>query len=402
MRVERLSTKSTGLEGVLERLERRWSIEDYIDRVKPIVDDVASRCYEAVKEYSCRFDGVCYDDPLIPGSELYMYEEMLGPQLLSAIDVIIESVRGYFESIKPSTAESGKVKTLWLPVESAALYVPGGRNPYPSTAIMTVTPASVAGVKEIHVLTPPRRGGVKADPATVVAAYRAGASSVYAVGGPQAIAGVAYGCKPLPRVDMIAGPGGAYVQAAKALVASRVGIDMIAGPTELFVIAFNADPSRVALEALAQAEHGPSSTIIVASPDGGLLDSVREELEMLAGGREDLAVVYLVETESIEEALELADRFAPEHLLVLGAEPSRIPSAGIVSVGVPAAYLDYAAGPSHVLPTNRAARWRGGLSVYDFLRPVAMVDGMDRRLLEAARVMAEYEGFIFHKRSLEV
>ncbi len=402
MRLERLSTRSLGLEGVLGRLERRWSIEDYMDKVKPIVEDVASRCYEAVKEYSCRFDGACYDEPLIPESEVHVYEEKLSPRLLNAIDAVVESVRGYFESIKPSTIQSGNAKTLWLPVESAALYVPGGRNPYPSTAIMTVTPASVAGVKGIHVLTPPRGGDLKVDPATVVAAYRAGASGVYAVGGPQAIAGVAYGCKPLPRVDMIAGPGGAYVQAAKALVANRVGIDMIAGPTELFIIAVDAGPGRVAVEALAQAEHGSSSTVVVASPSGDLLDSVSGELARLASGRGDLAAVYLVETDSVEEALELADRYAPEHLLLLGVEPSWIPSAGAVSMGVPTAYLDYAAGPSHVLPTNRAARWRGGLSVYDFLRPVAVVDGMDRRLLDAARVLAEYEGFTLHRRSLEV
>ncbi len=402
MRIERLSTRDLGVGGVLSRLERRWSIEEYMTRVKPIVDDVAERCYEAVREYSCRFDGVCHEDPLIPRSELAEYEDALDQRLLDAIDRVVESAREYFTSIKPADTVSRGVRTVWKPVDSVALYVPGGRNPYPSTAVMTVTPASVAGARTISVLTPPRPGRLKADPATVVAAYRAGATGVYAVGGPQAIAGAAYGCKPLPKADMIAGPGGAYVQAAKALVAIRVGVDMIAGPTELLVVALGVEPRRVAVEALAQAEHGPASTVVIVSPDGGLLDAVAREIAGLAGGRGDLAAVYLVETVSLEEALELADGYAPEHLLFLGVEPPWIPSAGAVSLGVPTAYLDYAAGPSHVLPTNGAARWRGGLSVYDFLRSVAVVESMDRGLLEAARAIAEYEGFTLHRRSLEV
>ncbi len=399
MRIVRLSTRD-GVSGILSAIRRSWSLEEAMEAVKPIVEDVESRCYDAVYEYSCRLDGACYRDPTVPPDSIPEYEEKLDYKVLEAIDRIIESVREYHKHILPVEAGARGSRLAWLPIESAAIYVPGGRNPYPSTAIMTVVPASVAGVREIHVLTPPRMG-LKADPATVVAAYRSGATMVYAVGGPQAIAGVAFACKPLPRVDLVAGPGGRYVQAAKLLVHGRVGIDMLAGPTELMIIAGpRASPRRVAMEALAQAEHGPSSMVVVASWSMRVLDGVMEEIQGLAPGG-DMADIYLVEAGSLGEALQLADWLAPEHLLLLDVTVDGIPSAGAVSLGVPTAYLDYAAGPSHVLPTGGVARWRGGLSVYDFLRPVAVVEGVDPGLMEAARVLALYEGFEWHCRSLE-
>lgn len=402
MKTVRLST-AQGIDKVLEALSRRWSLQAYMEKVRPIVKEVAERGYEAVMDYSRRLDGAAYEDPRIDKADLPSYEEPLPYKLIEAIELVSARVREYSRATLPGPSGVKGAMLTWKPVERAAIYVPGGRNPYPSTAIMTVAPASVAGVNRIHVLTPPKPGPLMADPGVVVAAYRAGATGVYAVGGPQAIAGVAYATPPLPGVDMVAGPGGPYVQAAKALVHGRVGIDMIAGPTELFIIAESADPERVALEALAQAEHGEASTVVIASPDPGLLDRLEASLAGLGGG-EGMAPVFLVETGSLEEAAELASRYAPEHLQVLTPDPAGVAglvsNAGAVSLGAPTAYLDYAAGPSHVLPTSGAARWRGGLSVYDFLKPVAMVDEVDEDLLEAARVLAGYEGFRMHLKSL--
>ena len=402
MRLVRLTTRA-GLGKVLGEIGRRWSLGDYVERVKPIVAEVKARGYQAVMDYSLKLDGVAHQDPVITRDEVYVYEEPLDYRMLEAIDKVVGRVREYHKATMPAETGIKGARLAWKPVERVAIYVPGGRNPYPSTAIMTVAPASVAGVRGIHVLTPPRKGKLKADPAVVVAAFRSGASGVYAVGGPQAVAGVAYGATPLPKVDLIAGPGGPYVQAAKALVYGVVGIDMIAGPTELFIIASGVEPGRVALEALAQAEHGPSSTVVIASPEPGLLDGVESSLAEMGYG-EGLAPVFLVETRSLEEAAELASLYAPEHLQVLAPEPARVAemvgSAGAISLGAPTAYLDYAAGPSHVLPTSGAARWRGGLSVYDFLKPVPVVDDVDEDLVDAARVLAGYEGFKMHLRSL--
>ncbi|MCE4603187.1 MAG: histidinol dehydrogenase [Desulfurococcales archaeon] len=402
MKLVRLTTRA-GLGKVLGAIGRRWSLGDYIERVRPIVAEVEARGYPAVMDYSLKLDGVAYEDPLVSRDEVHLYEEPLDYGLLEAIERVVDRVKSYHRATMPSTSGVKGARLTWRPVDRVAIYVPGGRNPYPSTAIMTVAPASVAGVRGIHVLTPPRRGRLKADPAVVVAAFKSGASGVYAVGGPHAVAGVAYGTIPLPRVDLVVGPGGPYVQAAKALVHGVVGIDMIAGPTELFIIASGVEPGRVALEALAQAEHGPSSTVVIASPDQDLLDRVEASLAGMGYGGW-MAPIFLVETSSIEEAADLASLYAPEHLQILAPEPDRIAgmvrSAGAVSLGVPTAYLDYAAGPSHVLPTSGAARWRGGLSVYDFLKPVSMVDAVDEDLVSAARVLAEYEGFKMHLRSL--
>lgn len=387
---------------IARRVSRGFDIEGVIEHVKPIVLDVRRRCMGAVREYSQRFDGVFHDNPIIYSDEVHAYEERLDYKVIEAIEVAASHVKRFSRSIMPSSIDTGVARLEWLPVERVGAYVPGGRNPYPSTAIMTVVPAKVAGSREVFVTTPPLKGRIKADPAVVVASFRSGADGVIALGGPQAIAGMAFGCSPLPKVDMIVGPGGPYVQAAKLLVYGHVGIDMVAGPTELMVIAHpGSKPSHVALEVLAQGEHGRDSLVIVASSDGGLLESVANTVSERVYDGETFATLYLAKVRDMREAFALADMVAPEHLLVYGPLDV-MPSSGAISLGVPTPLLDYGLGPSHVLPTGGAARWRGGLSVYDFLRPVAVAHrpgGKD--LLEAGKTLARYEGFRLHLESLE-
>ncbi|MCE4613509.1 MAG: histidinol dehydrogenase [Desulfurococcales archaeon] len=399
----------SGLLEAVRRIRRAAGPDNYLEKVEPIVRDVSSRCYEAVKDYSERFDGVSFEDPTITRSDAALYEAYVSEEFLDAAMRIVERVKGYSKALMPGPVKYNGIRLRWEPIEKVAVYVPGGLNPYPSTAIMAVVPAQVAGVREIYVLTPPCKGCKgKADPRVVVASFLAGASRVYAVGGPQAIAGVAYACKPLPGVYKVVGPGSPYVQAAKLLVSHIVGIDMVAGPTELFIIAdSSADPRRLAAEAMAQGEHGPSSVIVLASPDKSVLAKTRDIIRESYRRRGSyFAPVYLLLTSSIEEAVKASNLLAPEHLLLETSDPEglieEIRNAGIVSIGVPTAYIDYAAGPSHVLPTSGAALWRGGLTVYDFLKPVQIVEGLDREALEAARVMARSEGFKFHESSMAV
>ncbi|WP_460124638.1 histidinol dehydrogenase [Stetteria hydrogenophila] len=404
--VERYSTREQGLEGVLARLSRPYRIEEYVERVRPIVEAVAREGYEAVKRFSQRFDGVSFDDPRVGEDEEREALAAVGEEVLRALETAARAVRAFQEAVKPEPRRVGGVELRWLPVERVGVYAPAGGRPYPSTVIMTVVPARVAGSRLVVVATPPsRRRGFKADPLVTAAARVAGADAVYAVGGAQAVAGLAFGAAPLPRVDLIAGPGGPYVEAAKLLASSMVGIDLIAGPTELAVVADDsADPELVALDMLAQAEHGPLSTVLLATPSGWLASEVEGILRRAPG--EGMGRLVIAETRSLGEAAELVDRFAPEHLEVLARDPgevlSRVGSAGAVTVGVPAALLDYALGPSHVLPTGGSARWRGGLSVYDFLKPVAVASGIPAaEILEAAITLARAEGFEFHARSLE-
>ena len=398
---------SMGIERIIAILEeKRVKLEDYIARVEPIVRDVSRRCYDAVREYSEKLDGISFDDPRIGRESLASVMEDLDGGFVEAVERIAKAVKEYSRALIPPPLKLEKVVVEWKPLERVAVYVPGGRSPYPSTAIMGVALASAAGVRDIVVITPPCRGCKhKTDAGVIAASFIAGASSVYAVGGPHGIAGVAYGCKPLPRVQKIVGPGGPYVQAAKILVSHLVGIDMVAGPTELFIIVdSSADPKIIALEALAQAEHGANSIVVIASPDKSLLHAVRGLLERL--GSSGMAPVFLVATGSLEEALAIAEAFAPEHLLIEARDPEKlaesVTNAGIVSLAIPTAYIDYAAGPSHILPTGGAASWRGGLTVLDFMKPVQLVRGVVPHYLELAKLMAIYEGFAYHLKSLEV
>jgi histidinol dehydrogenase len=274
-----------------------------------------------------------------------------------------------------------RVEVRTEPVHAAGLYAPGGRAAYPSSVLMTCIPARVAGVVRLAVVTPPGAGG-RPNAAVLAACSIAGAGEVYAVGGAQAIAALAFGTQTIPPVDVIAGPGNRFVTEAKRRVSGVVGIDGIAGPSELLIVADGtADPRLVALDLCAQAEHGEDSPLVVVSPDGALLDEVAERVEELARERTSVAdaPLALVDAPGVEMALILADAYAPEHLELSFASADeavargRVAGCVFIGVGGATAFGDYAAGSNHVLPTGRAARFGGPLSPRAFMRRTSVV-----------------------------
>ncbi len=291
------------------------------------------------------------------------------------------------------------------PVQRAAVYVPGGRAPYPSTVVMGVVTAREAGVPEIVVCSPPGRSG-DVDPVVLGACELAGAGEVYRMGGAQAVAALAHGTETVSAVDVIVGPGNLYVQEAKRQLSGQVGIDSFAGPSDLLVIAAgDCDPEPIALDMLAQGEHGPGTLVVCACSSGALL---QELCGRLAATPDTGAVHRLVEVPSSEYALALAQAFAPEHLELIGPRAEeladRVTRAGCVFVGAASAtaFGDYIAGSNHVLPTNGAARFASALSTAHFRRSFTEVRISDgTQLARAAAPIARAEGFELHARSME-
>lgn len=401
--------------------EFRNDISVYVERVKPIVDDVRRRGWEAVKEYTLKFDRVDVVDPRVSREKLGEALDVVGEEVRWALEVAIDSVREYHEAIKPrelvyeNRRRGIRIVLKPIPLASVGVYVPGGAHPYPSSAIMTVVPAKVVGVQRVAVATPPRPyGDFLAHPVILAAAYLAGADIVYAIGGAQAIAALAYGARPyIEPVDKIVGPGNFYVVAAKYLVSRDVGIDMLAGPSEIMVVAgkdAQKDVDQLALDLLAQAEHGILSIGIFATDSRELALNVVDKIALLARGKDgEIGSIYVFVLNSLEECVKFANIVAPEHLELVGENASQlidmVENAGAVAVNMPVALTDFSAGPSHVLPTSGSARWRGGLTTYDFVKLVAITEVLDsktvKELVEAAKVIAEVEGFSFHRDSLE-
>ncbi|HIP66436.1 MAG TPA: histidinol dehydrogenase [Pyrodictium sp.] len=401
--------------------EFRNDISVYVERVKPIVDDVRRRGWEAVKEYTLKFDRVDVVDPRVSREKLGEALDVVGEEVRWALEVAIDSVREYHEAIKPrelvyeNRRRGIRIVLKPIPLASVGVYVPGGAHPYPSSAIMTVVPAKVVGVQRVAVATPPRPyGDFLAHPVILAAAYLAGADIVYAIGGAQAIAALAYGARPyIEPVNKIVGPGNFYVVAAKYLVSRDVGIDMLAGPSEIMVVAgkdAQKDVDQLALDLLAQAEHGILSIGIFATDSRELALNVVDKIALLARGKDgEIGSIYVFVLNSLEECVKFANIVAPEHLELVGENASQlidmVENAGAVAVNMPVALTDFSAGPSHVLPTSGSARWRGGLTTYDFVKLVAITEVLDsktvKELVEAAKVIAEVEGFSFHRDSLE-
>ena len=401
--------------------EFRNDISVYVERVKPIVDDVRRRGWEAVKEYTLKFDRVDVVDPRVSREKLGEALDVVGEEVRWALEVAIDSVREYHEAIKPrelvyeSRRRGIRIVLKPIPLASVGVYVPGGAHPYPSSAIMTVVPAKVVGVQRVAVATPPRPyGDFLAHPVILAAAYLAGADIVYAIGGAQAIAALAYGARPyIEPVNKIVGPGNFYVVAAKYLVSRDVGIDMLAGPSEIMVVAgkdAQKDVDQLALDLLAQAEHGILSIGIFATDSRELALNVVDKIALLARGKDgEIGSIYVFVLNSLEECVKFANIVAPEHLELVGENASQlidmVENAGAVAVNMPVALTDFSAGPSHVLPTSGSARWRGGLTTYDFVKLVAITEVLNsktvKELVEAAKVIAEVEGFSFHRDSLE-
>ena len=375
-----------------------------------IVNDVRSRGDRALRKYAVRWDGLGKREAMrVPEVEMREAWEKTDPDLRNAIAQAAENIRRYCEWQKPQEwrreIEPGVVVgQLVRPLDSVGCYVPGGRYPLPSTLLMTVIPAQVAGVLQIRVVSP------KPAQVTLGAAAFLGVKEFYRVGGAQAIAALAYGTKSIPRAEKIVGPGNHYVTAAKKLVAFDCAIEFLAGPTEAVVISERGNPAWIAADLVAQAEHDPDALGVFIATSRVLARTVQKEVEQRTQAnpvaRKSLSRrgAILLAT-SLEEAVEIANRIAPEHLTLPGALAPTVKNAGSVFLDefTPQAAGDYGSGPNHVLPTGGMARVRGGLSVTDFLRVIScqLVSGQGvHRIAPAAIALAEAEGLKAHAESL--
>jgi histidinol dehydrogenase len=373
---------------------------ELLPRVAEIVADVRDRGDAALRDWAERLDGAVPIALRVPEQEIEAAE--LDDPTLAAVRELARTVREFHERQRPEgfthTPFAGvETERRWLPLESVGVYVPGGKTPLPSSLVMTVVPAQVAGVERIAVATP------KPVPAILATARELGVREVYAIGGAQAIAALAYGTETVQRVDKIVGPGQAWTTAAKLLVSSFVGIDLPAGPSEVVIVADgSANPDLVAADLLAQAEHGPGSESILVTPDETLADAVQARV-----GAAERVQTRLVA--SLDDALAFANDYAPEHLQLMGADAEallpRVRHAGAVFLGEASAVLgDYAVGTNHVLPTGGLARARGGLGLEDFLKPIEVVR-VTRAGLDAVRpIVAAFsaiEGLPLHGAAVE-
>lgn len=386
------------------------------EKVAAIIERVRAEGDAALLEMSVELDGAerMPETLRVSPEDAAEAYDALDPGLMAALRVAAHNIRAVAEAeLHPPVGlglpEGHEVQVLERPVAGAGVYAPGGRAAYPSSVLMGLIPARVAGVGRKVLVTPPAPDGRPA--ATVLAAaHLAGAGEIYALGGAQAVAALAIGTASIAPVDVIAGPGNAWVTEAKRQLYGTVGIDGLAGPSELVVVAdADANAREIALDALAQAEHGPDSPILVASPAAGLLEAVAAEIEALAPGRPSVADAPfgLVEAPSLDHALHLADAFAPEHLELRfadAAERAAVRIAGCVFVGEAGAtsFGDYTAGSNHILPTGGAARFTGPLGVGAFRRRMSVVSlpaEAATKLAEATEVIARAEGLPVHGES---
>ena len=403
-----------------DEVSRPAASADVEEAVREILQEVRRDGDVAVREHTERFDHAELgpEQLSVDPRELEGSLGSLEPEVLAALRTAIANVRAVVvaqlrDPVVVELDAGQRIEVAEVAVRRAAIYVPAGRAPYPSTVVMGAVTARAAGVEEIVVCAPPGPGG-RAHPVILAACVLCEVSEVYRMGGAQAIAALAYGTESVGRVDVIAGPGNAYVQEAKRQVAwTEVGIDGIAGPSELAVIADgdDLDPLPIALDLLAQAEHGPDSLLWLLCPDRDLREAVIGQVERLAGERPSVADAVLeVADAGGARALGLAEGLAPEHLELVGERAEelagRVRRAGCVFVGAGAAtaFGDYVAGSNHVLPTGGAARFQGALSASTFRRRMARVSlpgESPARLAPAGAALARAEGFPVHAESME-
>ena len=397
---------------------------DYESVVKDILKNVAARGDEAVREYNLKFDGNALKSLEVTRAEFDEAEAALSEEYKSVVRASAENITFFhknqvkegFEIVREGGVILGQKYT---PVAVAGVYVPGGTASYPSTVLMDVIPAKIAGVGKIVMVTPVKCDG-KVRPEILYAARVAGADMVYKVGGAQAIAALAYGTQTIPKADVIVGPGNIFVALAKKLVYGIVNVDMIAGPSEILVIADGkSNPVFVAADMLSQAEHDKLASAVLVTDSEQLACAVQEEIErqLCSMEREEIARVSIenngkiIVCGSIDEAIDIANQIAPEHLEVCVDEPmaylGKIKNAGSIFLGryTPEALGDYFAGPNHTLPTNGAAKFSSPLSVDDFVKKSSYIRYTESELLKAADTVtafAESEGLFGHANSVKV
>ena len=392
------------------------------DRVDAILSAVRERGDAAIQEFTERFDGFRPDTIAVPLKELETAGATLPVNLRDALDLAHRRITDFHQRQRPADLSvigphGEQIGRRWRPVERAGLYIPGGRAAYPSTVLMNAVPARVAGVSEMVICSPPGRDGTIC-PVVLAAAHLAGVKTVFRIGGAQAIAAMAYGSESVPAVDVISGPGNLYVTLAKQAVYGQVGIDSLAGPSEVLVIAdHSARADQVAADLLAQAEHDPLASAVLITTSPALAERIDEELvqQLTNHPRRDICEASLrdwglvVVCDDLETCALLSDSFAPEHLELLVERPEpladRIKHAGAIFLGPwsPEAVGDYLAGPNHTLPTCRSARFSGALSVETFMRHTSMI-AFNRSALEATgsaiQELAGSEGLHSHAESV--
>ena len=404
---------------------KREEEEDVALVVRGIIADVRKRGDAALIELTNKFDraNVTQESLKLSADEIDDALKSVSKAQLEAIETAARRIEAYHKRQVPAderfTDETGAVLGWrWTSVDSVGLYVPGGTASYPSSVLMNAIPAKVAGVARIVMVTPASGGRI--NPLVLAAARRAGVTDIYRIGGAQAVAALAYGTQSIAAVDKIVGPGNAYVAAAKREVFGKVGIDSIAGPSEILVIADGRnDPEWIAADLLSQAEHDASSQSILITDDAVFADKVADAAarQIAQLPRKDIAARSwndygaIITVARLDDAAPLADRFAPEHLEIATADPEslyrKVRHAGAIFLGrhTPEAMGDYIAGPNHVLPTSRTARFSSGLSVLDYMKRTTVLE-LDPASIAAigpdALVLAESEGLDAHARSIAV
>ncbi|MCC5952662.1 MAG: histidinol dehydrogenase [Acidimicrobiia bacterium] len=414
---------ASDLASLLPRPESRG--DEPVEAVRDLIADVRLRGDTALVELTERFDGVRLDSIAVPPAALAAALERIAPELRAALETAAGNIEAFHRTqVRPDHTwehEGLTVAGRSVPVDRAGLYVPGGRAAYPSTVLMTAIPARVAGVGQIALCVPPDRAtGAVAD-VTLAAAAIAGVDEVYAVGGAQAIAAMAYGTESVAAVDVIAGPGNIFVAVAKREVAGDVGVAAaFAGPSEIVVVADDTTPATyAAIDLMVQAEHGPDglSWLLTWSEDTvAAVDAEIDRLTAVAPRRAEIEATlagngWVGLVDGPEQAMAVANLIAPEHLQLMCAEPEKlvplVRHAGAVFCGPlsPASFGDYLAGPSHVLPTHGSARFGGALGVDDFTKAVHVVtvapDGFER-FADAVETLAAAEGFDAHASSVRL
>jgi len=425
----RLDSAAAGFEREFARLldDKRETAADVDAAVKEIIADVRARGDAALSDLTRRFDrlDLTVTPMRVDPAEIAAAVAQCSRETLAALDLAAERIEAYHRRLIPgdldyTDAAGVRLGARWRPLAAVGIYVPGGLAAYPSSVLMNAIPAAVAGVERVAMVVPAPEG--RLNPLVLAAAKRGGVTEIFRIGGAQAVAALAYGTATVPAVDKIVGPGNAYVAAAKRQVFGAVGIDMIAGPSEILVIADgDNDPAWIAADLLSQAEHDTAAQSILITDDSGFADrvaaAVAAHLETLSraeiAGESWAKHGALVTVRSWDEAAALSDRIAPEHLeLALDAATAeklagRLRNAGAIFVGrhTPEAIGDYVGGPNHVLPTARSARFSSGLGVLDFMKRTSILGcGPEalRAIGPAALALARAEGFDAHALSIAI
>ncbi|GAC1467315.1 MAG: histidinol dehydrogenase [Chamaesiphon sp.] len=425
----RIITQQAEAQTELQRICDRTHDDQIFNKeatVREVLQALKRQGDKALLHYTAEFDkqSLTAEQLRVSGSELDAAYQQVSKELLEAIHLASQNIEAFHRQRLPkSWVQFGENEVVlgkrYTPVDKAGLYVPGGRASYPSTVLMNAIPARVAGVPRIVMVTPP--GQDKAiHPAVLVAAQEAGVQEIYRVGGAQAIAALAYGTETLPNVDVITGPGNIYVTLAKKLVYGTVGIDSLAGPSEVLVIADGtANPIHVAADLLAQAEHDPMAAAILVTTESVLALKVQAEVDRQLRNHPrrlltEKAIAHyglIVVVESLEAAAELSNEFAPEHLELEVAEPwellEKIRHAGAIFLGssTPEAVGDYLAGPNHTLPTSGAARYASALGVETFMKHSSLIQYSPtalEKVASAIQVLAQAEGLPSHADSVRL